>query len=38
MEPSLTLFFAAIVAGMGAGLGFAIINGIIGLIARGRAA
>lgn len=37
MEPSITLFLAAIVAGMGAGLGFAIINGIIGLLQRGRA-
>ena len=36
MEPSVTLFLAAIVAGMGAGLGFAIINGILSLIGRPR--
>ena len=36
MTPSITLFLAAIVFGLGFGLGEAIINGILGLIGRGR--
>lgn len=34
MEPSLTLFLAAIVFGAGFGLGNAIISGLLGLIKR----
>lgn len=34
MEPSLMLFLAAIVFGMGFGLGEAIITGLLGLIKR----
>ncbi len=34
MEPSLTLFLAAIVFGAGFGLGNAIIAGLLGLIKR----
>jgi hypothetical protein len=34
MEPSLMLFLAAIVFGMGFGLGEAIISGLLGLIKR----
>lgn len=38
MEPSFTLFLAAIVLGIGIGLGFAIVNGILSLLGRGRVA
>lgn len=34
MEPSISLFLAAIVFGMGFGLGSAIIAGLLGLIKR----
>lgn len=36
MEPSVNLFLAAIVFGLGFGLGSAIINGIIGLVRPAR--
>lgn len=36
MEPSVTLFLAAIVAGLGFALGSAIMNGLIGLVNRGK--
>ena len=36
MTPTLTLFLAAIVFGLGFGLGEAIITGILGLIGRNR--
>lgn len=34
MEPSLTLFLAAVVVGLGFGLGTALMNGLLGLIKR----
>lgn len=34
LEPSLTLFLAAIVIGLGFALGAAIMNGLLGLIKR----
>jgi hypothetical protein len=36
MEPSLMLFLAAIVFGLGFALGTAAMNGLIGLISRNR--
>lgn len=34
MEPSITLFLAAIVVGLGFALGTALMNGLIGLVKR----
>lgn len=34
MEPSITLFLAAVVAGLGFALGTAAMNGLIGMLKR----